>query len=178
MRLLVLALWCSCFHAALLPAQSFPAAWAGTYQGTLEVYTAAGRQMAIPMQLELSASDTNGQWHYRLTYGADTSDVRPYLLIPRDTSQGHYLVDERNGILLDAWLFGGALYQCFDVGESRLMLSLRPGAEAGTLIWEIAVWPLSAAHISGDTLIDDAQIPAVGSYTLRAVQRAHLQRIR
>lgn len=58
------------------------------------------------------------EWAYSLDYainddGNTSGESRPYIL--RHISAGHFILDERNGILLDHYLDGNRLFSSFTV---------------------------------------------------------------
>ena len=81
----------------------FPDDWLGNWLGDLRIYNSQGLKQTIPMSLELSKTDTIGKFNWAIIYGQDsTAQKRDYQLIEIDSSKGHYLIDEKNGIFLDA----------------------------------------------------------------------------
>src|SRR4051812_33923622 len=85
-----------------LIAQSFPKDFVGHWQGELEWFQ-AGKTQKIKMQLIIHRADTAGQYSWQIVYGEKAEDNRPYLLKPVDTARGHWIIDERDGILLDQY---------------------------------------------------------------------------
>jgi hypothetical protein len=115
MRILVLLFGILFGHVA--KAQSFPQSFIGHWKGTLEWYQSGKQEpQKVTMQLIIRPADTAGQYTWQLIYGERGEDNRPYLLKPVDSAKGHWVVDERNGILLDAYLVGNKLHWRKDDG--------------------------------------------------------------
>lgn len=91
----------------------FPEDYFGIYKGDLHIVSSRGEQ-TIQMEFHLQATDSVGNYKYVLVYIADGNrQERHYNLI--DKGEGKYVVDENNGILLDAALIGNTLYSMFEV---------------------------------------------------------------
>lgn len=160
----------------LLSAQTddFPAQWAGQWQGELVISTVRGEQQRLPMELHiLPVADST--FTFTIIYGEPTPDnTRPYLLYPVDRAKGRYVIDEQNEILLDNFLINGKFYSRFEVMGSLLLTTLEQQGEH--LIYEIIAGPLEPIRMSGDTTVNEEEIPPVGSYQINVQQRAVLSR--
>ena len=153
----------------------FPEAWRGRWTGLLEVQRGARTLQTADMTLEILPLDSAGCYTWRLTYAqVGPQDVRPYVVCPADTLGEHWRIDERNGIVLDAYVLGGALYSRFEV-MSNLLLT-RDELRGDTLFHEIVSGGAAAAP-TGDTVLPQGDtIPPVGSYGLSSRQVARLVR--
>ena len=84
----------------------FPEKYFGNYQGILEIDTSMGVQK-VPMEFQLQPTDSLHKFHYVLVYGeGEKKQERAYTLVAQDRDNGRYLVDENNGIQLNAQVFG------------------------------------------------------------------------
>ena len=91
----------------------FPQDYFGIYKGDLHITNSSGEQ-TIQMEFHLLATDSVGNYKYVLVYIADGNrQERHYNLL--DKGDGRYVVDENNGILLDATLVANKLYSMFEV---------------------------------------------------------------
>ena len=135
---------------------NFPNIWSGTYQGTLDIYTDKGLQQSVAMELEIAGR-------------------RSYELITIDSEKGHYQIDEKNSIILDAYLRGnifvsrfsvmGNLLDCtYEKLEDEIIFTIVMGKEAGLI-------DTGGGVINGDT------IPSVQPFSIGVVQRGKLKRI-
>lgn len=157
---------------------AFPASWAGHWAGKLEIITPRGVMQQVPMEMEITPSDTTPAWHWRSTFnpGAENEVFKDYLLRPRDPGGGIYLMDELNTIAIEAYLFEGCrLFSWFEVQGSLIqaVYELRPD---GSLLFEIVAGSMEPVSVTGDSLFQGDSIPSVQTFPLRSIQRAVLQK--
>jgi len=151
--------------------QEFPKDWEGQWKGTLIISKPNGDTTQIPMQLHILPKATAGKWDYKIIYGNKTTGTRPYELHTIDASKGHYQIDEKNSIILDAYYIGNTLYSRFDVGTS--LLSTRLSKQGELINYEIISGRKKPINTTGGTSDD---IPEVGSYNIVVQQKALLSR--
>ena len=100
---------------------NFPDDWLGFWEGDLHIYDEMGLQQSLPMSLDNSITGVKGQFTWAIIYGTDSiAGRRDYLLKEVDKNKGHYMVDEKNGILLDAYLIDNELVSVFEVMGNSL----------------------------------------------------------
>ncbi len=100
---------------------NFPDDWLGFWEGDLHIYDEMGLQQSLPMALDNSITGVKGQFTWAIIYGTDSiAGRRDYLLKEVDKNKGHYMVDEKNGILLDAYLIDNELVSVFEVMGNSL----------------------------------------------------------
>ena len=89
-----------------------------------------------------------------------------------DETSGHWRIDEKNSILIDAFLVEDALYSRFEVLGSAIDVcyALRDGA-IDVRLTTYAKAPLTTSG-------GEDRIPAVSAFELRAVQTARLTRVK
>ena len=154
---------------------SFPADWVGNWAGTLDIYTARGKTQSLPMRLRIQPLDS-GRYTYHIIYGPDeATGLRPYVLEPVDAGRGRWRIDERNGIALEAYVRGSTLYSRFEVMGSLLLSSV--AREGAYLRYEIVAGPMEPVSVTGDTVVDGEEIPAVRAYPVPTAQVARLRRV-
>ncbi|RMG22153.1 MAG: hypothetical protein D6730_17060 [Bacteroidetes bacterium] len=155
------------------PLRSFPSDWEGQWQGTLHIFKAgADTAQQVAMALRLFPLDSTGHWQWHIIYGSGKArTVREYELVVQDSLKGHYLIDEKNGILLDSYLLGNSFCSLFEVGSSSLLVTYR--LEGETLIFEVVAGKSEPLRQSGG----EGDIPPVQSYELSVKQCARLQRV-
>jgi hypothetical protein len=90
-------------------------AFIGNWKGRLQWIVAGKPTQEFTMQLRIQPADTAGQYTWQIIYGDDNKDNRPYILKPVDTAKGHWVVDERDGIILDSYLHGNCMHGAFSV---------------------------------------------------------------
>lgn len=151
----------------------WPADWLGTWEGTMEIRTVGKTDIQrYPMKLQIAATDTAGRWQWTLTYGeGEKADVRPYVLIAQDSTHSHFIVDERNSILLDQYLIGNHFVSRFSVNSSLLIMDIRN--EGDHLVSHITHGSTKDLRISGEEL---EEIDEVAAYPIRGMQRAILHK--
>ena len=99
------------------PAPTLPGAWHGVWRGVCTVAGPTRKRLEFPMELHVAPIEGRKAWTWKIVYGQGAKrQVRPYELLPVADTNGHFRVDEKNGIVIDAWLHGGTLYSRFEVG--------------------------------------------------------------
>lgn len=149
-----------------------PAAWHGTWAGTLSITRDKAEAEDIPMRLEVGPTDDAGRYTFRLTYGEGAKkQVRDYLLNAKAGKPGRFEIDERNGIRLDATLTGARLDTLFQVGDS--LVQTRYELTKSGMKVEITAYsvrePLSTKPEKGGA--------EVRSYRVVGVQSAELKKL-
>ncbi|MEM9991458.1 MAG: hypothetical protein AAF738_06805, partial [Bacteroidota bacterium] len=165
---------------SVLNAQSdtldFPADWVGEWKGALHIYTGAGLQQTVDMELHILPIDTSTAYTWTIIYGEDkVAGQRPYQLKTVDAQKGHYRVDEQNSILLDAYLLGGKLFERFSVMGNLLLATTEVRDE--TMYYEIVSGTETSIQTTGDTVVKGDTIPPVAAFSLKVRQCATLKRI-
>lgn len=154
----------------------FPESWCGNWEGELRIYTNKGEAQRLPMEVEISKVDSSAnRYHFALIYGADKkAGLRPYQLIVKDPSKGHYVNDEMNGIQMDEYFIGNKLYCWFEVQGTLLLSTFERNGE--TLHFEIVAGSSTPVSTSGGEKRDGEDIPIVKTFPVKNVQKATLKR--
>ena len=158
------------FWYTFAPAQSFPADWEGTWEGKLRIFQANQETQSIHMTLQIEPV-SDSVWTWVIQYGPEEAGRRDYQLLLKDKAAGHYAIDEKNGIVLDAFYQAGILYNRFSVSES--LLTSRLQLREDSLIYEIISGSMVPIAETGGT---SEEIPPVQSYGIPTMQRAILKR--
>ena len=125
--------------------------------------------MRFPMELHVAPVEGEASWTWTIVYGeGERRQVRPYVLRPVDATTGHWVVDERNGILIDAYLSGDTLLSRFEVMGNVIDVQYR--MRDGGLDTVLATYGKTAARSSGG----EGRIPKVEAFGLRSVQSGRL----
>jgi len=150
---------------------SFPDAYFGIYKGDLTIVNANGEDI-IPMEFHLLPTETEGTYHYIIVYIIDGNrQERNYTLKAENAEKGNYIVDENNGILLDAKVLDNKLYSMFEVQGNILTTNLTFFED--DMIFEITFSSKKAARVSGTA----GEYPIeVISYPISTVQKGILQK--
>lgn len=108
------------FAAAQENSPTFPDSYFGIYKGDLEIFTERGNYK-IPMEFHMLPTDSLKTYTYTLVYGADAErQERRYSLIETNGTNGKYIVDEHNGIVLDNKVIGNKMFSLFEVQGNLL----------------------------------------------------------
>jgi hypothetical protein len=99
----------------------FPQDFVGNWKGKLQWYVNGKPAQTFAMQLIIQPADSAMTYTWQIIYGENGKDNRPYLLKPVDTAKGHWIVDERDGIILDSYVHGPALHGAFTVQGNTIV---------------------------------------------------------
>ncbi|ULQ56197.1 hypothetical protein KJS94_16225 [Flavihumibacter rivuli] len=149
----------------------FPATWTGKWKGTMTWYQGTAKRQDVPMELHILPTDSADQFTWRLIYGTNQSDYRPYILKPYDKTKGHWLIDEKNSIVMDQFLIGNKFCGSFTVSGNTIMNNY--WLEGDSLMVEFYNIQEKPIAITGG---GDTTIPKVKSYGVRSYQKAVLKR--
>ncbi len=146
----------------------FPRDWVGDWYGTV---TAKGGGPAKPpfgMELHIAPIADTDRHTWTIVYDLpEGKQTRAYELETVGTAGVHYRIDEKNGIVIDAFLIDATLYTQFSVGNS--LLTIRYIREADGIVFDLVSTQLDPPIETGG-----GKVPAVAVYLLQAVQRAVL----
>lgn len=157
---------------ALAQTEEFPYSWSGNWKGELQWFKGNAREpQRVPMELRIAATDTAGWYTWQLIYGAAAEDNRPYLLMSKDTATGHWVIDERNGIILDQFIRGGRFCGVFTVMGNTILNSYT--REGDTMTVEFYSYTAKPIATTGEGTDDS---PKVDSYRIGGFQKAVLHR--
>ena len=124
------------------------------------------------MELHIQPSkDSLYQFTWHIIYGKPSEDSRPYILKAVDTVKGHWVIDERNGIMLDQYWKGGKFSGAFTVGGTTILNSY--WLENGNLHMEFYSYPAKAKTTTGN---GTEESPKVDSYHIKSYQQAVLRK--
>ena len=153
----------------------FPDDWLGYWSGDIDIYNEKGKTMTVPMALDHAVTPKDSVWTWAIIYGEDTiAGRRDYELNIVDSTKGHYLVDEKNSIFLDAFVLGNNLVSTFKVGENYLLSSYE--LDGNEMIFTVNFFSNKVIRKTGDTIQDEEDIPIVYSYKNTVYQKARLKK--
>lgn len=154
----------------------FPDDWLGGWQGELNIYSATGRLMTVPMQC-WHQKRPDGAYDWQLVYGSgDKQDVRAYELKTLNAAKGHYQIDEKNGILIDAFVLHDRLISTFNVSEN--VIQTHYIIDKDQMTFEVYMHNQKEISSTGDTIIQGDTIPKVNSFHNQVYQKAVLKPIK
>jgi hypothetical protein len=97
-----------------------PADWHGRWVGTLKITPVDGKEQETPMELTIEPLKDSKNLRWRIIYGeGKKAPVREYELQLQEKAN-RFVIDEKNGVLIDAILVGGVLHSLFEVGGSLI----------------------------------------------------------
>lgn len=150
----------------------FPFSFVGKWKGTIQWIVAGKPTQTFTMQLRVLPTDSAGIFTWQIIYGDKEQDNRPYLLKPIDTTTGHWVIDENNGIVLDNYVFENCLKGAFTVSGNTIADNYC--LENGQLKVEFTTIKLADKKITGTGTAD---APYVNSYRIASYQVGILSRI-
>lgn len=129
-----------------------------------------GRSQTVPMTLRIQPISNNPmRYSWQITYGAGAKRlVRNYELVAKDQGAGHFVIDEKDGTLIDAWWLGDRLYSQFRVQNS--LLNTQYERQSNRLHYELVTYK----SVSSAPAEDCQQKVPFESYQLQVVQSAEL----
>jgi len=110
--------------------ENFPGDWLGTYKGQMYMFKPGkGITDSVDVKFELLATNISNQWVYRMTYMNNKKYgkvIKDYLIVKPDSLKaGTYLLDEKDGIIIQQTLIGNTFYSNFSVGNNYLNSIMR-----------------------------------------------------
>lgn len=152
--------------------QSFPLHWIGNWKGELEWFkTGNDKPQKVSMELRIQPADSGHNYTWQIIYGPATEDNRSYTLIAKDTTKGHWIIDENNGIVLDQFWIANKFCGAFTVmGNTIVNNYWIENDKMMVEFYSIATKPIAT---TGKGTEDS---PTVDSYRIGSYQKAVLQR--
>ncbi len=150
---------------------TFPKSFLGNWKGRLQWMVAGKPAQTFSMQLKIQPTDSTNQYTWQIIYGDDNKDNRPYILKPIDASKGHWVVDERDGIMLDSYVHGNSIHGAFTVQGNTIVDNYR--VENDTMFVEFFSFKLGDKKTSGK---GTEETPFVDSYRMGSYQMGTLKK--
>lgn len=146
----------------------------GLYKGNLNVSNYTGSLQNIPMEIQLKKTATEGEFSYEIMYLINNKkDIRKYMIKTIDLERGHYVIDQRNGLVLQGNLIHNTIFSTFEM-NNNIMNSKLQFKNEGKIAFEIVVVTKQNGYDTGGK---EKSGPAAKSYTTTIVQRALLTRV-
>ena len=154
----------------------FPADWTGSYKGDLLIYGIDSVNMHIKMKLDIVKTANDAIYDWKITYSFNgKKDLRPYRLLVVDKEKGHYQIDEKNSIVIDAYLHNNKVFTSFfKVKNSVVIATYTKSGDA--IIFEIISGKDKPVSITGNTKQGEEEIPEVASFLVNGRQKAVLKK--
>lgn len=152
--------------------ENFPKDWVGNYKGDLQIYSVDSIGMTATMKLAITKK-TDSLYSWKVTYDfKGKEDIRAYELQVIDTKKGHYIIDEKNSIKIDAFYRNKIFTSFFKVMNSFIVATYTK--EKDTIIFEIISASDKKTTITGNTTFNKEEIPEVTTFFVNGRQKAVL----
>jgi hypothetical protein len=160
-------------NTSLSKKENFPKNWIGNYQGELQIYSVDSIKMTAQMKLQISQK-TDSLYNWTIIYNINgKKDIRSYELQIIDIKQGHYIIDEKNSIKIDAFYHNKIFTSFFKVMDSYIVASYTK--KDNTIIFEIISASNKKTTTTGNTNVNEEKIPEVTTYFVKGRQKAVLK---
>jgi len=147
--------------------------WEGLYKGDLELYGVHDVKMTLKMELDIKKqSDSLYQWKITYDYNGKI-DVRNYSIKCIDAQKGTYVIDENNGILIDAYFKNKTLNSYFEVQDFAILTSYEKTAD-DLITFDLFSMDTKKYRVSGGNKHDEQEIPEIKSLLVNGRQKALL----
>ncbi len=155
---------------------SFPESWVGDYKGELLIYGVDSTKMKVAMELKIEPTKKDSIFNWTIIYDFNgEKEVRAYELIVVDRDKGLYKIDEKNSIIIEAYLHNNSiLTSYFKVSDSFIIATYTK--ESDYLIFEIISAKSKPVSMTGNKVMDEEKIPEVETYPVNGRQKAILER--
>ncbi len=149
--------------------------WQGLWAGTCRTSRPGGPVQEFKTSLNirpLSADSRRYSW--TLTYGAvggRERQVRSYEIVAVDPSRGHYLIDEKNGLKLDAYMVANQIFMPFAIG--RVLITAKYVRMNQGIVMELPSFPVQPSR---QTCLHANPATCARSFALSSLQLCFLRR--
>jgi hypothetical protein len=154
---------------------SFPKDWYGHWKGKMQWTTPTKDTLVIfTMHLIIKPTDTPNVITWQIQYGDSLQDVRPYTCKIVDAAKKHWVVDEHNGILIDQYNIGNAVFSSFAVENSLITdnMQLQPDRSMRVEFVTTSTEPVRNSGSGTD------ESPTVKAYAVKSFQVGTLYKLR
>jgi len=120
MKILLITLLSTLTQASTY-AQSFPEKCSGVWTGSMQIFQRGEWRDSVEVRLTISKTSVPNEWIWRTEYlSKNLPMTKDYLLRIKDEEKHSYIMDEKNGIELNAYLFNNKLFSVFETQEILL----------------------------------------------------------
>ncbi len=149
---------------------TFPASWTGHWKGAARAAIRGAPDRTFTMELVVAPVPDKDAYTWTIVYAeGERRQVRAYEIAPVDAAAGHFRIDEKNSILIDAYYLEGAVHSRFEVQNSSI--DVRYVMRDGGIDVSLTTYAKTPAVTTSG---GKGRIPPVRSYGLKAVQTARL----
>ena len=158
-------------HAQEKSSTGLPKQWNGVWKGTCTTTYRDGRKLDFGLELYVAPIEGREASTWKIVYDGDIGrQVRDYEILVVDRSKGHFRIDEKNGIVLDAFLLKDTLHSRFTIDDNNVECSYRLiDSSIEVIMIASRVDPLATTQ-------HDSSESKVTTFDLISVQRGMLKR--
>lgn len=171
----ILLIFCS-FVFFTLRAQHFLASYTGTYSGYLKICQAGKDCDSIPFELSIYPTKDPKRYNTKTSYLTDLykDNVKDYDLIinEKHTDNCHYLLDEKDGILIQETKIGNTLYALYSVEGMLFNVTTRYFDQY--IDYELVVYNMKEQQTSQSKPNAEEAVYTVETYPFMTVQKGIL----
>jgi len=161
------------YSTEYFPKENFPQTWIGTWKGELNIYHPQNLAQRVTMELEIGKTSKSNLYTWITTYDEDQEKGRRnYELKIIDEEKGLYVIDEKNSIELESYLFQNRLISRFEV--NRNLLTCTYEKQGDQIIFEVIAGSQKEVSVTGGEEFEGLSIPPVRAYPISVSQRAIL----
>lgn len=109
-----------------LNAQTVLESWEGDYKGTMMIGNVNGHLDSLDVTFELKPIEKDTTWTYKLVFDSEKFGkvVKDYEIHRVGTSTTNFLLDEKDGIIIEMSLMEGCFYDMFEVMDNYFISTL------------------------------------------------------
>jgi len=101
--------------------ESFPDQCIGEWKGVMKIYGQGMLKDSLPVSMTITSITDTMAWKWKTIYRSPQGEiVKDYTLFPGEAYINEYILDEKNGIFLNAYVHGNKMYSNFEVQGSYL----------------------------------------------------------
>ncbi|HZS49070.1 MAG TPA: hypothetical protein VFC63_28635 [Blastocatellia bacterium] len=148
------------------PPQTLPSRWEGDWKGDSKLTWVNGKIEDCAVELRISSIPNSNAKAWHLVYAfSDRKEVRDYELKPVDGSPGLFVIDEKNGFLIDNRLIDNAFYSQFTINGN--LVTTRFELQRDTILVENTMFDIKNPRV---TKLTGGQFE-VSSFGMKYIQR-------
>jgi hypothetical protein len=126
------------------------------------------------MEIQIAKTDNDSIYKWNIIYDfKGKRDIRAYKLIVVDPAKGIYKIDEKNSIVIDAYLSNNNVFTSFFKVSGSFIIATYT-KEEDILNFEIISAKSVPVSITGNTKQGEEEIPEVSSFPVNGRQKAVL----
>ncbi|MEQ8700366.1 MAG: hypothetical protein RLT05_27860 [Bauldia litoralis] len=147
--------------------------WVGRWEGTCRVTSTQGKLSSVATSLEIRKLAADGSLHsWIVTYGpgTDAAQRRAYEIAAVNAVHGHYVIDEKNGLEIDAWLVANQIFAPFEIAGNLIVAKYI--RMKGGIVMEL---PSFATDKRRRTCLESNRSTCAHSYRMTGVQLCFLR---